>query len=750
MNWYSLQRKKRLARKRRFSNKLHPIIAISLVLFIVSSIFAFSIYSQSVLGDYEQYFKDPKKMISYKIDTLTIFDRNGEVLYRTPGRYNTELIPLSEMSPNLLKATLTTEDGDFYKHEGFSFKAIARAFFSNVKEQNIYHQGGSTITQQLSRTFFLSNSKSFTRKIKELVLSIEMERKYSKDKILDFYLNSVYYGAGAYGAPEAAKIYFNKDVKDLSLAESALLAGLPSAPTTLSPIGGNLEKAKERQVYILDTLEKKGYYSKEEIEKAKSEKLVINDTLPSYAEAPHFALMIKRQLEEQFPNVDIDKSGFRIYTTIDKKLQEKAEELVKERVGALKNRNVTNGAFLATNPQTGEIVAMVGSVNFNQPQWGTVNILTSPRSPGSAIKPLIYASAFESKTINTSTILLDEETTYKNDWETYTPTDSDLKTRGKVLPRIALANSLNIPAVEVIAKNGVPQTIEDVKHLGIKNLGQPNDYGLSFALGGLELRGLDLAASYGSFANGGYLIRPWGIKKVEDRFGKTLWENKVEKTKVLNPQTAYIINDILSDEKARELLLGANNPLEIGRTAAAKTGTGQDFKNAWTVGYTPSLLGLAWVGNNDNSSMRDIWGLESAAVIWNRFMKSALAGTKVEEFPIPVGITKERICSLDGSKAVSGQPSVEEVFVIGSEPTEYGICGFRKSQEEEKVRLEQEKARLEEEQKHLLEEKKQEEKQRREEEKAAQEALNGQDPNQGVGDQNTEGGSSNGKEETKL
>ncbi|HSX57754.1 MAG TPA: transglycosylase domain-containing protein [Candidatus Saccharimonadales bacterium] len=687
-SYYYLSRKlnrEKFFKKSKFNFKSFvKIVGICLIFLVFLSVVTLSIFSTGVLAEYQNYFSEPK-MLSYNVNNLTIFDRNGDVLYRTPGRYNTQLIPLKDISPNLVKATLATEDKDFYKHNGFSIKSIARALLTDVKNQDLYKQGGSTITQQLSRTFFLNNDKSLVRKVKELVLATEIERRYSKNQILDFYLNNVYYGSGAYGAPEASRVYFNKDVKDLTLSESSLLAALPSAPTELSLISGDKERAFQRQAYILNTLAKKGDYSPKEIETAKVEKPTINTAEPVYADAPHFSVMVKNQLKALFPNIDINNSGLRVYTTIDKKLQNKAEDLVKERVKALAGKNVTNGAFLSTNPQTGEILALVGSVDFSQPQWGSVNVLTSPRSPGSSIKPLVYASAIDSKAIATTTVLHDEKTTYKNEWETYTPVDSDGKTRGIVSPRIALANSLNIPAVEVISKNGLARTLQTVNHLGVTGLKQPTDYGLSFVLGGEEVKGLDMAASYAVFANGGNLIKPWGIKEVKDRFGKELWSQKVEKTQVLNPQISYIITNILSDNKARELLFGPHNPLDIGRAAAVKTGTGEDFKNAWTIGYTPSLLALVWVGNNDGSPMKDIWGLESAALIWNRFMTYSLSGTKVEQFDPPSGLQQISVCALDGSKAVSGQPTLKEISLSGEEPTDYGKCGFMKMQQDEQI-----------------------------------------------------------------
>lgn len=669
-----------------------------LIIFIVTGIIGFSLFSAIVVAQYQPYLSDHNKMLSYKNDTLTFYDRTGQVIYRTPGRYNTELVPLKNISPYLVKATVAVEDRNFYDHDGISLRSTARALFSDVKRQDLYHQGGSTITQQLARTFFLSQEKSFTRKAKELILSFELERRYSKDEILEFYFNSVYYGAGAYGAPEAAKVYFGKNVKDLTLSESSLLAALPVSPTNLSPIDGDRTKAFQRQKFILNLLKEKGTYSEKDVNLALSENLKINEKLAATTNAPHFAIYLKNQLAKEFPNIDLDTSGFRVYTTLDLAAQHRAERLVTERVRALRGRNVTNGAFFASNPQTGEILAMVGSVDFSQAEWGSVNILTSKRSPGSAIKPIVYASALESGRLTPSTVLHDQPTSYKNQWESYSPTNSDNKYHGDVLPRIALSNSLNVPAVQVINLNGLNRTLDTAKKLGIDDLSSPSNYGLSFALGGLELEGIDLATSYAVFANGGYLIKPWGILKVENKFNEQIYKSNPQKQKVLDERIAYQITNILSDLEARRMLFGRSNPLEIGRTAAAKTGTGQDFKNAWTVGYTPNLLALVWVGNNNGSSMRDIWGLESAALIWNRFMKETLAKSPNQEFAVPAGIQIASICKIDGSLAVQGESSVKEVFVEGTQPTKPGACSFlakkKKEEEEERKRREEEEPQI--------------------------------------------------------
>ncbi len=680
----------RKLRRRRYihssltSSHLFKGSAVLVVILVVFLILTGMFFSQAVLSAYNKYFSKPSIMLALKSSAVTFLDRNGEVIYRTPGRYNTKIVPLENISKNLVNATIAAEDKDFYKHDGFSFVSTARALINDLSHKDLYKQGGSTITQQLARNFFLNQDKTFSRKLREIVLSFELERRYSKKEILELYLNSIYYGAGAYGAPEAARIYFGKDVKDLTLAESSLLAGLPASPTNFSPITGNKDKAFERQHYVLDMMVKNGVISTKEEKEAKNATLAINSTIPFTTNAPHFVMYLEEALKTLLPNTQLDNSGLVIQTTMDLKLQKAAEKLVRDRVKNLSNRNVTNSAFYGANPKTGEILTMVGSVDFNHPNWGTVNVLTSPRSPGSAIKPLVYATAIAAGKITLGTVLDDSPVKYPDGDATYIPNDADGKFRGKVLPREALSNSLNIPAVEVLAKTGLPTAVEGVKNFGLENIGAPTDYGWSFVLGGVEVRGIDLATAYGALANGGELIKPWGIKEVKDRFGKVIYQQpKIEKKQVIDPKVAYLITNILSDNKARQLLFGPHNPLELDRPAAAKTGTAQDFKNAWAVGYTPSVLALSWFGNNDGSPMQNIWGLESAALNWREFMKIALAGSPREDFAQPDGIQTASICKLDGSLAAPGQPAANELFVKGSQPTNFGTCTFLAKQQED-------------------------------------------------------------------
>lgn len=663
-------------------------------LFLVTSVFLISAvsvvalaYRNGVVSQFEPYLSDPPKMSVYKSDTLTFLDRGGMVIYRTSGRYIEKITPLAETSPYMIKATIASEDKDFYKHSGLDWQAAARAIYNDIKKGDLYDQGGSTISQQLARSIFLSNEKSIARKFKELILAFEIERRYSKEKVLELYLNSVYYGAGAYGVEQAAFTYFGKSPKNLNLAESSLLAGLTPAPSRLSPTNGGRQISLGRQKYVLSQMVKAGFIGNLEAEKAQATKLkfVSKRLLPT--QAPHFILYLKERLKEQFPNIELDTSGFIVHTTLDLDKQKLAEKLLEEKVKALKYRNVNNAAFLSTNPKTGEILAMVGSVNFNQREWGAVNVLTRPRSPGSAIKPIIYAAGFETGRITPTTILRDVPVTYNNGWETYSPHNSDGKFRGPMLPRRALSNSLNVPTVEVAARSGIPTIVSTAEKLGITTLEDPSYYWLSIALGGLEVKGIDLATAYGTLANYGEMTRPWGITKIEDKFGKTMYEAKPVKKLVIDERVAFLITHILSDNYTRRELFGWLNPLEIGRPAAVKTGTSQDFKNAWAVGYTPSLLALVWFGNNDESPMHSIWGLESAASVWNSFMRYALAGKPVEAFAFPKGVVVASVCAIDGSKAVAGQPTIKDVLIGDKLSQNYGACYYLAKRGREKVKI---------------------------------------------------------------
>ncbi len=568
------------------------------------------------------------------VQSTKIYDRTGEVLLYQFGEIKRTIVKNEEISPFLIKATIVTEDTDFYKHFGIDFKSIIRALLHNFFHRNSV-QGGSTITQQLVKNALLTPEgeipkRTLSRKFKEIILSIEIERKYSKEEILNFYLNQISYGFNVYGIEETAHFYFQKKAKDLTLAESALLAALPKAP---SYYFSHPEQLKSRQEYILDRMAVLGYISSEELKSAKEEK--VSYAFPSSTIlAPHFVFYVQQELINYFQRKYnfaqkeaenfIQKSGFKVYTTLDWELEELAEKIIKERVE--KNEKwylAENAALVAIDPKSGEILSMVGSRDwFDENIEGKYNVAISPhRQPGSSFKPFAYAAAFK-KGYTPDTIIWDVETNFPG-WDSF-PSNYDNKFRGPLTMRQALAQSLNIPSIKVLYLAGVNETINTAKDLGITTLNDRENYGLSLVLGGGEVKLLDEVASYGVFATEGLKHPPSSILYIENLKGEIIEEFKSNPIRVLDPQIARLINDILSDNQARSPMFGIKNNLILGdRPIAAKTGTTQEFKDAWTVGYTPSLVSGVWVGNNDGSLMYKGSGIRAAAPIWNEFMKKA-------------------------------------------------------------------------------------------------------------------------------
>jgi 1A family penicillin-binding protein len=613
--------------------------------------------ANNVMGAFSSEISSPSRIMGYNNTGMIVYDRQGQVIYQeAQARELKETAPLAEVPETLVKATLAIEDKDFYEHKGISFRGIARAIFSNIEEKDLYGQGASTITQQLARNTLLSLDKTYERKFKEIVLAIELEKRYSKDQILEMYLNTIYYGAGAHGIRDAAKIYFDKEFQELDLAESALLAGLPYAPSDLSPLGGNQEAAKRRQVVVLDKMVEYGYLSREEAEAAKSQELIFapkKETL----RYPHFVDYVKAYVAQRYGRDAAERGGFKIYTTLDSGLQNLGEALVRERVDQLRGYQVSNGALLALDPKTGQILAMVGSMNYFEPEYGSFNVLTGLRSPGSSIKPLVYAGAFENG-MTAGTILDDTPKTIRIGGEVYRPKNSDGRFRGKVTVRRALANSLNIPAIEAGQRLGVEGVLGTFNKFGLTGLDDRFQYGPSIAIGGLEIYPIDLISAFGALANYGQKVESTPILKIENKYGEVIYEHQPQPQQIIDPRIAYILSDILSDNLTRREAFGYPNALEISRRAAAKTGTAEDFKNSWTIGYTPSLVVGAWMGNNDGSPMRGIWGSVGPANIWNRFMEQALAGQPEEWFDRPVGITEAIVC----------ETGKRELFLSGTEP----------------------------------------------------------------------------------
>ncbi|MFH1671660.1 MAG: PBP1A family penicillin-binding protein [Candidatus Portnoybacteria bacterium] len=573
---------------------------------------------------------DPTKMDEREIiESTKIYDRTGEViLYDIHGEERRTVIPFEEIPQYLKDATVVIEDDNFYHHFGFDMMGILRAAWSNITNNKI-SQGGSTITQQYIKNAYLggpNSERTYARKIKEVILALIMERKYSKDDILNFYLNQVPYGSNAYGIEAAAQTFFNKNAKDLTLAEATLLSALPNSPNYYSPYGSHTEELKARQEYILDRMTKFGYITQEDIDAAKAEEL-------KYAslgdlKAHHFVTMVQEYLEEEYGRVysDINMAGLRVYTTLDWDLQKIAKEVVAQGVENNETRyRATNGALVAIDPKTGQVLALVGSKDYSEDQF---NVATSPfRQPGSSFKPFAYAAAFD-KGYSPSSVIFDLETSFGEfgpvgEEKEYKPKNYDLKFRGPVTFRKALAQSINLPSVKVLYLAGVNDTINLAQDMGITTLKDRSRYSLSLVLGGGEVKLIDETAAYGVFATEGIKHPTNLILRIEDNKGEVLEEFKDKAIRVLNQDTARQINDILSDEAARAPMFGNHSKLYLpDRPAAVKTGTTQDYADGWTIGYTPSLVVGVWAGNNDfTDKMRQgAAGLYVAAPIWNSFM----------------------------------------------------------------------------------------------------------------------------------
>jgi len=552
-----------------------------------------------------------------------LYDRNGKLLYKIYREENRTPIKLKDLPPFVYQATIAIEDKDFYKHKGVSLLAVLRAVRETFLKKNL--QGGSTITQQLVKVSLLTPERTWKRKIKEIILALWTEKIYNKDQILEMYLNQVSYGGSAYGIEEAAKIYFGKSAKDLNLDESALLAGLPQAPSVYSPyINPNL--AKKRRNEVLEAMYRQGYIKKET--KIKLQDKDINVLPPkTLVKAPHFVFYVKSNLEEQLGTSMVEEGGLRVITTLDLSIQEEVEKVLKEEIEKLSHLNVGNAAVLVTRPQTGEILAMVGSIDYFSQPYGAYNVVLALRQPGSAIKPILYALALQ-RGYTAATILDDSPVVFQIPGsEPYRPVNYDNRFHGKVPFRYSLANSYNVTAVKVLAILGVDSFIDFAKRMGISTWKDRSSYGLALSLGGGEVTMIDMAKAFGVLANLGEQVDINYYLKIKNNFEETISETKISKFNRLNPGIAYIISDILSDNFARTWAFGLDSFLEIkGYKVAVKTGTTNDKRDNWTVGYTPEFLVVVWVGNNDNSPMNPYLtsGITGAAPIWNRIMSFLL------------------------------------------------------------------------------------------------------------------------------
>lgn len=640
---------------------LKALSMLFLWLFVIGSImlFSFFLYLQRTLPD-------PESIATRKVGESTkIYDSTGEVLlYDIHGEEKRTIIPWEEIPETIKEATLASEDSDFYSHKGLDLRGIARAFFKDIINLGV-SQGGSTITQQLVKKALLGDERTISRKIKEAVLAIEIERKFTKDQIFWMYLNQIPYGSNAYGIESAAKEFFGKKASQLTIAEAATIASVTKAPSYYSPFGNHVPDLLARKNSILARMNTLGFISDTEYENALSQKLEFKSSDESI-QAPHFVIMVKEYLSSKYGENAVENGGFKIITTLDSNLQSIAEEVVSKYAPINKEKyKATNAALVAINPRNGDLLALVGSKDyFNIEDEGNFNVAIAKRQPGSAFKPFAYAVAL-GKGYPDDTVVFDLKTEFNPNCESdssqekdqygtdcYHPQNYDGRYRGPVTFRQGLAQSLNVPSVKALYLAGIDDTITLAEKMGISTLGDKSRFGLSLVLGGAEVKLTDLVSAYGVFANEG-VRNPWSfIQRIESSNGQILEEKKDEPERVLEPQIARLINNMLSDNTARAPVFGYSSSLYFaGRDVAAKTGTTQENRDAWVVGYSPSLVSGVWTGNNKNESMtKEGAGISASGPMWHEFMAKALSTMPNERFTNPDPVIANKVM-LDGNYA---------------------------------------------------------------------------------------------------
>ncbi len=617
----------------------------------------------------------PDKVVRRAGFSTKIVDRKGEVLYDVFNDQNRIEVKISEIPLYLRQATIATEDKNFYKNSGFDVAGIFRGLLSTVFRGQL--AGGSTLTQQLVKNVLLTSDRTIIRKFKEFILTTEVDSRFSKDQILQMYLNEVPYGGTAWGVEAASEMYFGKKVSDLNLVESAFMAGLPQSPSYYSPYSGSSKAYVARTKDVLRRMREDGYISSSQEKEADDQigDLTFQGSAAGF-KAPHFVQYVEKQIEDKYGASALQGGGLTITTTLDLDLQNKVQNIVSEEISKVEDIHITNGAAVVQNPETGEILAMVGSKDFNAKDYdGQYNVAIALRQPGSSIKPFTYVTAFK-KGYTPASMVMDVPTTFPGgDKKDYKPVNYDAKYRGPIQFRYALANSINIPAVKVLALVGIKDALETAYEAGINELVPTqenlNRLGLSMVLGGGEVTLLDLTNGYSIFMNSGYRVDPISILKVQDKDGNVLEENKPQKGKaVITPEQSFLIADILSDNNARKDVFGLNSLLNIpGKSVAVKTGTTNDKRDNWAIGGNDNGIVGVWVGNNDNSPMIQVAsGISGASPIWNRIINEVLKDKPNTKFQVPSGIVKEDVDVISGYQAHDNWQSRSEYFIKGTEP----------------------------------------------------------------------------------
>lgn len=579
--------------------------------------------------------------------TTEFYDRDGKLLYRLYEGRNRSLVKLDELPPYVAQATISIEDKNFYKHLGVDPIAMVRALHANLQNGSL--EGASTITQQLIKNTLLTPERTYTRKIREAILSFWAERIYKKHEILQMYLNEVAYGGTAWGIEAATRMYFGKEAKDLTLSEATFLAGLPASPTQYSPYGPNPKLAKQRQKEVLRRMVEDGYITEQEADEAFAGELSL---LPATnnIKAGHMVMYVKNLLSDRYGPRVVSQGGLKVYTTLDLSVQQTVEEIVKEEVEKAQNLNVSNGAAMVTDPKTGQILAMVGSRAYSYKDFGNFNVTTALRQPGSSIKVITYAAAFK-KGFSPGNTILDTPVVFRDEWgNAYSPVNYDGTYHGPVSIRTALGSSYNTTAVRLLSTIGMDLFLQTARDLGITTFTDTKNYGLSITLGAAEVKMIDMMGVYGTFANMGTKHTPTAILKVVDSEGNVLEEYQDEGQEVLPAEVAYLITDVLADNEARKPAFGPDSLLNIkGAQVPVKTGTSDNKKDNWTFGFTPDFCVGVWVGNNDGSLLHQSLasGVTGATPIWRKIADGLLSQNLKSSFPRPDGI-QERV--VDGRR----------------------------------------------------------------------------------------------------
>lgn len=605
--------------------------------------------------------KDPERLMNRNNTGIVLQDVNGKAFYSVGRAEHRNNVPLNQISQPMQHALIASEDKDFYKHGGFNLFSIIRALVTRTG-------GGSTLTQQLVKNTLLSDEHSYLRKYQELFMAIAVEQNYTKDQILEMYLNSVYFGENAFGVEDAAKAYFNTTADKLDIAQSAMLVGVLPAPSAYSPISGSAEYAKERQTTVLTRMVNNNYITNEEKTAALSEELAYgNGGTNDNTVAPHFAEMVINQLSKKYGYETVMRSGYQVKTTLDLSAQTSLQDSVNAGMKHVNAMNGSNAAGLVLDPTNGEVRALVGSADYNNEKWGKVNMVTTARQPGSSFKPIYYSYALADGVITPATVLDDKVIDFGGG---YTPRDADRSetSRGQVTVRQALDWSLNIPSVHVMQSYTITKSMTAAKNLGITTLDDNKNYGLSLALGSAEVPLQQMTHAYAAFANQGQQYDMQLIQRIDNKFGKEIFKVEHSSKQAISKEGAYLTSNILSDNTTRSRIFGSSLTVR-GHTVAVKTGTTNDNRDAWTIGYNPQYVVGVWVGNNDNTVMAS-GGSDMAGPIWRNTMTKLLSGKQNVAFTAPSSIVQKAVCTGTGGLAQkAGANTYNEYFMSGALPT---------------------------------------------------------------------------------